>query len=663
MGLVYEARHVVLGRSFALKLLGPSVSAHAEFGKRFRVEAAALGRLKHPNVVDVTDFGVDPRDSGVPYLVMEFLRGSSLADRIRNRGPLDLPEALPIFRSIARAVDFAHQRGVLHRDLKPANVFLVAHALPDQAVKVLDFGVSKLFGSDDEASPDAPTQAGAGTASNDHPASRTQTGMILGSVAYMAPEISRAEAATPASDIYSFGTLIYECLVGRTPFDGTAEEVLVSHSRDVPRAPSARLASLSAELDDALLAPLDKVPENRPRTAARVVERIEAAAHRISLAEWRRREVPRRFRVSLALGVAVTAASALLARSVPLTRFEARTVDARFRATATRPPDPRLLLIAVDDASLEADPTPLSQKADEVGRGLEEVFRAGALAVGVDLLLPEAWSHSSRFSDVVLRRADRLTLAALSTPDGGIVGPEVIQGLTTAAMGPRRAGDLFGLVNVGPDPDRVVRRARRFYRDSSGAERLTWAARVAATVGRQAPAEASESFRVDYAADPTRLRRVSWKDLPSTLEQDPGLFANRIVLVGAEFSGGGDEMHPVPAKAGAPGSVSGLVLQALIVNTLLEGPPFRDAPRLPVGLLFATLGGALAFGILASGRPMLVGVAGFLLLAAYAAAALLYFERGIVLPAAEPLLIVVLTMAAAVTIRRRLLRPFAEVSA
>ena len=99
MGLIYEARHVSLGRSFALKLIRHSFSADTVFVSRFRIEGAALGRLKHPNIVDVTDFGVDARDSGVPYLVMELLRGSSLAERLRREGSLELSEAIPIFRS------------------------------------------------------------------------------------------------------------------------------------------------------------------------------------------------------------------------------------------------------------------------------------------------------------------------------------------------------------------------------------------------------------------------------------------------------------------------------------------------------------------------------------------------------------------------------------
>ena len=156
MGVVYRATHEALYRSFAVKLLAATRARSEEFLGRFRVEAEALGKLKHPHVVDVTDFGIDPRGGGVAYLVMEYLEGRSLEEHCRQTGPLDLDEALSLLSAMASAVDFAHERGVLHRDLKPANVFLAGEKDARPVVKILDFGLARLVG---DAAPRAPQES------------------------------------------------------------------------------------------------------------------------------------------------------------------------------------------------------------------------------------------------------------------------------------------------------------------------------------------------------------------------------------------------------------------------------------------------------------------------------------------------------------------------
>ena len=154
MGVVYLARHVELQRGFAVKLIRASEAWDDTRFARFRLEAEALGRLEHPGIVDVTDFGVDPRGVGLPYLVMERLEGRSLDEHCRARGPLGADEALPILGEIAAAMDFAHRRGVLHRDLKPANVFLALAPTGGRVVKLLDFGLARLA-EDERATPAA----------------------------------------------------------------------------------------------------------------------------------------------------------------------------------------------------------------------------------------------------------------------------------------------------------------------------------------------------------------------------------------------------------------------------------------------------------------------------------------------------------------------------
>src|SRR5262249_31331626 len=141
-GVVYRALHLGLKRTFAVKLLKASPDPFSL--ARFRREAEALGQLRHPHVVEVTDFGIDAAAGGAPYLVMGLLEGVSLADFCRERGPLPLSQALPILAAIAEAVDAAHARGILHRDLKPGNVLLGATPPGEPRVKVLDFGLAEL---------------------------------------------------------------------------------------------------------------------------------------------------------------------------------------------------------------------------------------------------------------------------------------------------------------------------------------------------------------------------------------------------------------------------------------------------------------------------------------------------------------------------------------
>ena len=275
-GIVYRAVHVGLEKSFAIKLLknvGHPAPAALE---RFRREAVALGRLRHPNIVDVTDSGIDEAAGGVPYIVTELLEGVSLADLCRFQGPQALAQALPLLRQIAAAVDAAHNAGVLHRDLKPGNVFVCSKSPEPPIVKVLDFGLAELL-------TDKP---GSGTLPDgkESLARLTTTGGLVGTPLYVAPELIRLGQASRSSDIYSFGVLAYEILGGQPPFRGTLEEVLNGHLvAEPPPLP------LHPEVWRALWDTLQKDPALRPGTAGEVVRRFQTAeferAYRRSLAD------------------------------------------------------------------------------------------------------------------------------------------------------------------------------------------------------------------------------------------------------------------------------------------------------------------------------------------------------------------------------------------
>jgi predicted Ser/Thr protein kinase len=247
MGVVYEVHDLNLNRTVALKTLRPEAPLQAERLARFRVEGTALARLDHPNVVRVYASG---EQGGRPYLCMEFLDGGSLAARVA-RAPLEEREAAGLVETLARAVQHAHERGVLHRDLKPANVLFDAAGTP----KVVDFGLARLLDADDRL---------------------THTGAVLGSPAYVAPEQAAgatAQAADPAVDVFGLGAILYEALTGKPPFGAaTRWETLAQGRAAAPLRPCRLRAGLSAELEAVCLKCLEQEPPRRYRTAQAVAE-------------------------------------------------------------------------------------------------------------------------------------------------------------------------------------------------------------------------------------------------------------------------------------------------------------------------------------------------------------------------------------------------------
>ena len=203
MGAVYLAKHPFLERKAAIKILKPECASNAAYVQRFLNEARAANAIHHPNIIDIIDVGILP--NGVPYMMMEFLDGESLAQKLRRVRRLPVDEAVFVVRQIASALDAAHAAGIVHRDLKPDNVFVV----PDRQsgrehIKVLDFGIAKLR---PEFAPDTP---------------RTSAGALMGTPAYMSPEqcMGKTDEIDHRADIYALGVILYQCLCGRTPFEG-----------------------------------------------------------------------------------------------------------------------------------------------------------------------------------------------------------------------------------------------------------------------------------------------------------------------------------------------------------------------------------------------------------------------------------------------------------
>ncbi|MBJ6759638.1 serine/threonine protein kinase [Myxococcaceae bacterium JPH2] len=222
MGRVYKAVQFPLERLVALKVLNPQYSDGKDpgFQKRFFLEASVTARLRHPNTVTVIDYG--KTDDGIFYIAMEYLEGLTLSQLLTQEGPLPWGRALNITQQVARSLREAHKVGLIHRDLKPANIMVLNQETDHDVVKVLDFGLVKSIQGDADPVP--------------KDASLTQTGIILGSPQYMAPEQAR-NVSDPRSDIYSLGVVLYQMLMGRPPFLAAQSiDVIVKHINEPPPA-------------------------------------------------------------------------------------------------------------------------------------------------------------------------------------------------------------------------------------------------------------------------------------------------------------------------------------------------------------------------------------------------------------------------------------------
>lgn len=647
LGVVHRAVHLGLEKSFAIKLLKTAGAPNPEALARFRSEALALGRLRHPRIVEVTDAGVD-EPAGVPYLVMELLEGVPLSDVCRQQGPLPLARALSLLEQIADAVDAAHAAGILHRDLKPGNVLVSAADSGSPQVKVLDFGLAELA-----AGPYGSERPSGGEASAP---GLTTTGALPGTPLYAAPEVIRHGEASPASDVYSFAVIAYELLGGRPPFAGTVAEVLTGHL--VAEPPS---LPLPPEVWNVLREALHKDPARRPRTAGEVVRRLREGVAEAERARWREIEIPRRLRLAALLAAALLAAGLVLPWP-PLPGTERRIGDLRVRTSPARAPDPRILLVTLDEESSNDNPVSLADRADDIGRTLSRILDAGARGVAIDVLLHAKWSASPGFSDLTLRHSGDLTLAAFSEPDGSIVGTECVDALTAAALGPRRTSAMFGFVNLDEDRDGAVRRGRLWFRDVSGHERPSWAARAARELRPELESGTPRVFWIDTRIDWPRYERISWREIPAALDRHPELFRDRLVLVGAELRGSGDDYHRIPQRSGKR-AVSGLTLQALMVDTIGAGLPIREPGKMVVLTASALITFLVLAGVLCVRRAAPIAVRLTVGAALYVALSFPVFWRtGRMLPITAPLLLLLLGLAVALILRRVLPSP-PEVSA
>jgi serine/threonine protein kinase len=259
MARVYGARHTLVDRPCAVKLMNPMYAADATVRERFRREAKSAQTIAHPNVIEIFDQG--ETDEGTPYMVMELLDGQTLSELI-DAGPVAPARAVPLMIQVARGIARAHDLGVVHRDLKPDNIFVCRRADGSDLVKLLDFGIARSR-SDSRL---------------------TTAGELFGTPQYLAPErISKGEAG-PSVDLYALGVIFFEMLTARLPFEASdAATFLVRHMKDIPPTPRSIDPLIPEKLDALILELLEKDPLARPVDAHRIEQDLVVLAHSLGM--------------------------------------------------------------------------------------------------------------------------------------------------------------------------------------------------------------------------------------------------------------------------------------------------------------------------------------------------------------------------------------------
>ncbi|HET9478541.1 MAG TPA: serine/threonine-protein kinase [Pyrinomonadaceae bacterium] len=267
MGTVYRARHLLMDRPVAIKVLHPRFVENEAARTRFQLEARAAVLLHHANAVSVTDFG--QTQEGLVYLVMELLRGRTLREILTKEAPLETARATSIMLQASAAVAAAHDAGIIHRDLKPSNILVTRSADAPAVVKVLDFGIAKLA---------ADVLEGEGASAV------TLPGSPVGTPRYMSPEQYEGRELTPAADVYSLGVILYEMLTGVAPFTGVSPvEIALKHANNAPLPPRAIVAAIPEDVERVVLHALEKQPTARPENAAEFRRELLEAAERLGL--------------------------------------------------------------------------------------------------------------------------------------------------------------------------------------------------------------------------------------------------------------------------------------------------------------------------------------------------------------------------------------------
>jgi len=353
MSNVWKATDRILERTVAVKILAEHLSDDERFVARFKREALAVARLIHPNIVQVYDTGVD---EGRHYIVMEYVEGRSGAQILQRQGPVDPEIAAEIGIEACAGLDYAHRRGIIHRDVKPGN--LMVHGGPvgggEMLVKLTDFGIARAI----------------------EQTRITQVGSVVGTAAYLAPEQVRGDEATPATDVYALGVVLYQFLTGRLPYEGgSLAELAVRQQNETPLPPSTYNEDVPETLGAAVLRALEGDPSRRYASADELATGLQLGleGEEITLEEGHTRPTG-------VLG-GETAATRHMGRETAQTEFRP--------PSPTRRPEPRVAPPALAYREREPEYAPPAQQSQRKRGGFSRFVR-GVLALLALILVASA---------------------------------------------------------------------------------------------------------------------------------------------------------------------------------------------------------------------------------------------------------------------------------
>lgn len=366
MGTVFDARHTWTGRRVAIKLLRHDLATNEGASERYLQEARAATAIEHPNVVEVLDMGRD--DETTVYMVFEFLRGESLADRLDAVGRLPQMEAAMILLPVADALAAAHRLGIVHRDIKPDNIFLEDDGMGCIRPKLLDFGIART---------------------SDQPSGRTHTSVVTGTPEYMSPEHAQGYRATPASDVWSLGVLLFECLTGTTPFHGESPVNVLMAVVNGPIPSLLNHSHVAPSVADVVERALVRTPLVRLPDAAAFRDALAAAVD-VTCVPSRSRSVPPKF-FGTSGELELTSERAVVARrsnpSLATPPFVPSTATPSMQAVGAVPSGEHRLDAATPARSSADDPREQTPTLDDLPRAHEVRRKRRSIQLGAALVL------------------------------------------------------------------------------------------------------------------------------------------------------------------------------------------------------------------------------------------------------------------------------------